>query len=86
MRRLACLAASVLAACSGPSPENPLPEMAASAEFEVAGDWPSYGRDLGGSRYSALKQINTGNVGDLREAWSYPLDADTPADASAAGS
>jgi quinoprotein glucose dehydrogenase len=58
--------------------------VAASAEFDVAADWTSYGRDLGGSRYSALKQINTGNVGDLRQAWSYPLDADSAADASAA--
>ncbi len=85
MRRLACLAASLLAACSGPSPPIPPPEVAASAEFDVAADWPSYGRDLGGSRYSALKQINTGNVGDLRQAWAYPLDADTPADALAGG-
>ncbi|MEO8465360.1 MAG: PQQ-binding-like beta-propeller repeat protein [Gammaproteobacteria bacterium] len=79
MRRLACLAASVLAACSGPSPQPQPPAVAASAEFEVAADWPSYGRDLGGRRYSALKQINTGNVGDLRQAWSYPLDADANA-------
>jgi len=85
MRRLACLAASLLAACSGPSPQNPPPPVAASAEFDVAADWPSYGRDRGGSRYSALKQINTGNVGDLREAWSYPLDNDTAAGASSAG-
>src|SRR5205814_645701 len=76
MRRLACLAASLLAACGGPSPQAPPPEVAASAAFDVVADWPSYGRDLGGSRYSALKQINIGNVGDLREAWSYPLDAD----------
>jgi quinoprotein glucose dehydrogenase len=84
MRRLAGLAASLLAACSGPSPQNSAPAVAASVEFDVAADWPSYGRDAGGTRYSALKQINTGNVGDLREAWSYPLDADTPAEASAA--
>ncbi len=84
MRRLACLAASLLAACGGPSPQTPPLAVAASAEFDLAGDWPSYGRDVGGSRYSALKQINTGNVGDLHQVWSYPLDADTAADASAA--
>ena len=83
MRRLACLAASLLAACSGPSPPIPPPAVAASAEFAVAADWPSYGRDLGGTRFSVLKQINTGNVGDLRQAWSYPLDADPAADTSA---
>ena len=37
------------------------------------GDWPSYNRDLAGTRYSPLTQIHTGNVNDLREAWSYPL-------------
>ena len=37
------------------------------------GDWPSYNRDLAGTRYSPLTQINTGNVNDLSEAWSYPL-------------
>jgi glucose dehydrogenase len=35
------------------------------------GDWPSYGRDPGGARYSPLAQINTGNVSRLRRAWTY---------------
>ena len=34
-------------------------------------DWPTYNRDLAGTRYSSLTQINAANVGDLREAWSY---------------
>ena len=33
-------------------------------------DWPLTNLDLGGSRYSPLTQINNGNVGALREAWS----------------
>ena len=37
------------------------------------GDWPSYNRDLAGTRYSPLTEINTGNVNNLREVWSYPL-------------
>src|SRR4051794_35386866 len=36
-----------------------------------AGDWPVYGRDPGGSRYSPLAQINTGNVAQLKRAWTY---------------
>jgi quinoprotein glucose dehydrogenase len=36
-------------------------------------DWPTYNRDLGGSRYSRLTQINTGNVSRLVPAWSYRL-------------
>lgn len=35
------------------------------------GDWPSYGRDAGGSRYSPLKQINPQNVRNLKLAWTY---------------
>jgi len=34
-------------------------------------DWPSHGNDPGGSKYSALDQINRGNVGDLRQAWTW---------------
>jgi quinoprotein glucose dehydrogenase len=36
-------------------------------------DWPSYNRDLAGTRYSPLTQINTTNVSTLVEAWSYRL-------------
>ncbi len=34
-------------------------------------DWQHYGGGPGGSHYSSLTQINRGNVGSLREAWSY---------------
>src|SRR5580692_3559998 len=48
------------------------------------GDWPMYTRDLAGTRYSPLKQINTGNVSKLTEAWTYKLSAAAPAAAAAA--
>src|ERR1035441_975599 len=35
------------------------------------GDWPTYGRDPGGARYSPLAQINTRNFIQLRRAWTY---------------
>jgi glucose dehydrogenase len=35
------------------------------------GDWPIYGRDPGGSRFSPLDQINTSNVSQLKRAWTY---------------
>ena len=35
------------------------------------GDWPSYGRDVAGTRYSPLDQINTRNVSRLQRAWTY---------------
>lgn len=37
----------------------------------AAADWPAYGNDPGGSRYSPLAQINRGNVRDLKVAWTY---------------
>ncbi|PWU05073.1 MAG: pyrroloquinoline quinone-dependent dehydrogenase [Terriglobia bacterium] len=36
-------------------------------------DWPTYGRDLAGTRYSPLKQINTRNVTRLAKAWTYHM-------------
>jgi quinoprotein glucose dehydrogenase len=37
------------------------------------GDWPRYARDLGGTRFSPLDQINTRNVENLDVAWSFRL-------------
>ena len=36
-----------------------------------ASDWPAYGRDPGGSRFSPLTQINRDNVKNLKVAWTY---------------
>src|SRR5437773_6715206 len=36
-------------------------------------DWPSYGHDPGGQRYSPLKQINTTNVSKLVPAWNLEM-------------
>src|SRR5438309_6880852 len=36
-------------------------------------DWPTYNRDLAGTRYSPLTQIDTTNVSKLTQAWSYRL-------------
>lgn len=33
--------------------------------------WPTYGNDARGTRYSAAKQIDRGNVGHLQVAWTY---------------
>src|SRR5579871_2109841 len=43
----------------------------ALAAAQDAGEWPSYGRDPGGAKYSPLDQINTKNVGMLSPAWTY---------------
>src|ERR1700730_14662275 len=34
-------------------------------------DWPAYGNDAGGSRYSSLTQINSQNVKRLKLAWTH---------------
>ena len=35
------------------------------------GDWPAYGRNQEGQRFSPLKQINADNVHKLQEAWTF---------------
>ncbi len=45
----------------------------ATATASAAGDWTSYGGDLGGSRHSALDQITPANVGQLKVAWTYHI-------------
>ncbi len=39
--------------------------------MEVGKDWPVYGGNKAGNRYSPLDQINTGNVRNLEVAWIY---------------
>jgi quinoprotein glucose dehydrogenase len=64
-----------LAACSE-APEPPqVAGAAATVEYLRGGDWPTYNRDLAGTRFSPLEQISATNVDELRQAWSYPLGA-----------
>ena len=44
--------------------------LAATAQAQ---NWPVYGGDAGNTRYSASKQINTGNVGKLGVEWALQL-------------
>lgn len=37
-------------------------------------DWPAYGGDDGGTRFSRLTQITAANVAQLRLAWSVPTE------------
>jgi quinoprotein glucose dehydrogenase len=38
------------------------------------GEWPTYGGDLGNTRYSALDQIDASNFSDLEVAWRFKTD------------
>ena len=41
------------------------------AQVSVDAEWPNYGNDPGGMRYSALSQINHDNVSQLKVAWTF---------------
>ncbi|HEY1984082.1 MAG TPA: pyrroloquinoline quinone-dependent dehydrogenase [Terracidiphilus sp.] len=47
--------------------------LGAGSALQLAGqtDWPTYGNDPGGTRFSAESQINRTTVSKLRVAWSY---------------
>ena len=56
-----------------------LPILSAQNHRKPDADWPMYNRDLAGTRYSPLTQINTKNVAKLTEAWSFRLGNPGPA-------
>jgi quinoprotein glucose dehydrogenase len=65
LRRHALVAlatAATLAACAG---------CAAAGAASADQDWPYYGGDPGGMKYSALADINAGNVASLKLAWQW---------------
>ena len=45
--------------------------LANSRSIDPTFEWPSYGHDPGGMRYSPLKQINPSNVSRLTRIWTY---------------
>jgi quinoprotein glucose dehydrogenase len=67
------LLALLLAGCL-PSAQSDLGargDSGARGDAVSSGEWPNYGNDAGGSRYSPLTQIDRQNVGRLRVAWTY---------------
>ena len=48
-----------------------LPVLILSGVFAAPGDWPFYGGDQAGSKYSPLDQINRANVRNLQPAWEW---------------
>ncbi len=56
--------------------------LAAFAASPAPTDWPAYGKDAGGGRFSPLTQITPANVGQLKVAWTYHMNPN-PADAKA---
>lgn len=61
---------------------------AASAAQPAGADWPTYGHDAGGMRFSPLAQITPANVATLKPVWTLHMrqqagvtQSDTPSDA-----
>jgi len=48
------------------------PRLSLAQEGDGA-DWPRYAGDEAGTRFSPLDEINTGNVDELEQAWSFRL-------------
>lgn len=51
-----------------------LPLWAFAQQGAPSGEWPSYGGDLGHTRYAALDQIDASNFSDLELAWQFKTD------------
>jgi quinoprotein glucose dehydrogenase len=62
------LVAAIASRDEADAPLGLTPEMAGAVPD---GDWPEYGRDAGGLRYSPLADIQSQNVGKLKVAWTF---------------
>jgi len=49
-------------------------------EASVGADWPAYGGNKAGNRYSPLDQVNLGNVKRLQVAWTFDAGKDQASD------
>ncbi|HTH01833.1 MAG TPA: pyrroloquinoline quinone-dependent dehydrogenase [Vicinamibacterales bacterium] len=81
----AALAAALTLSAAG----QPVQPKRTAASAASAGDWPTYGHDPGGMRYSALTQLTPANVAELQAAWVYhmkPATSTTAAGATASSS
>jgi quinoprotein glucose dehydrogenase len=58
----------VLTSCSQKIKES---QNQREINFVKNGQWANYGNDPGGMRYSPLKEINSANVKNLKQAWTY---------------
>ncbi len=64
VRAIACLGMLMVMPGLAPAP-------AAAQHGAPDGEWPTYGGDLGHTRYAALDQIDAGNFNDLELAWRF---------------
>ena len=50
------------------------PRRSSPLAYDLPGDWPAYGHDAAGTRYSPLTQINRDNVSQLKVAWTFHVE------------
>ena len=62
----------------GPAQQGKAKATKAKQTVIPPGDWPLYSRDLASDRFSPLTQINTKNVAQLAQAWTYRPPAPPP--------
>src|SRR5919106_619435 len=71
-RLLALLVMLMIVISQGGRQSNAQKKHPAQSQSSIAdAGWPAYGRDPGGSRYAPLAQVNRGNAGQLKVAWTY---------------
>ena len=63
----------LLAGCAPSPPREPVAraDVVSRGAVGASAEWPHYGNDAAGSRYSPLAEINRENVGRLLVAWTY---------------
>lgn len=68
------------------SAASPPPRASARAGDRASNEWPTYGHDPGGMRFSPVTQITPANVGQLQAAWVYHMrPPDAPSGSASVG-
>src|SRR5688572_16592321 len=65
---IVCTAAAIIGVGFGAGAQSGAPRPTTPSR-----EWPTYGHDPGGMRFSPLNQITPANVGQLEVAWVYHM-------------
>lgn len=69
---LAMAMVAIVASAQSPPQRSAGPPPASQGQYSVGSvDWPTYGGDPGGQKYSPLADVNRANVTTLKLAWSW---------------
>ena len=75
----ACFVFALTLLTAPPAAAVPADQAAPPVGEPAGANWAVYGGNLFNQRYSALDQINTGNVANLKGAWTYHTGANSSA-------